>query len=313
MGPDHGASNADRFSRTSGDLLADRRFRYGRDLAEEGDHAAAAHLFAQALELVPGWAPGWLALGDAKARIGDRAAAAEAYGRAAALDDEGVLGASLALASLAAADPPAAADRAYVRALFDEYAPRFERHLAERLAYRGPALLRAALDRIAPPPARFGRALDLGCGTGLMGAALRDRVDWLGGVDLSPAMVAAARAKGIYDALTAGDMLDALAGERLDLAVAADVLVYVGDLGPTFRAVAASLGPGGLFAFTVQSAPEGADVIVGPDRRFAHSRAHILARAGEAGLDVTLCEPASTRRDAGRDVPGLLAVLRCSP
>ena len=313
MGPDRGASIAERFLRTSGDLLADRRFLYGRDLAEAGDHAAAVDLYTQALELAPGWAPGWLALGDARARTGDRDGAAEAYARAAELDGEGVLGASLAAAALSGVAPPAAADPAYVRALFDDYAPRFERHLAESLAYRGPALLRAALDRVALPPARFGRALDLGCGTGLMGVTLRDRVDWLGGVDLSPAMVEAARAKAIYDALTAGDMLDALAGENLDLAVAADVLVYVGDLGPTFRAVAAALKPGGLFAFTVQSAPEGADVVVGMDRRFAHSRAHIRARAGEGGLDIALCEPASTRRDAGRDVPGLLAVLKRSP
>lgn len=312
MAPDDGASIADRF-RTSGDLLADRRFLYGRDCAADGDHAAAADLYAQALERVPLWAPGWLALGDARARVGDRDGAAAAYRRADELDRDGVLGARLALASLTEAAPPPAADPAYIRALFDDYAPRFERHLADGLAYRGPALLRAALDRIAPPPARFGRALDLGCGTGLMGEALRDRLIWLGGVDLSPAMVEAARGKAIYDALTAGDMLEALAGETLDLAVAADVLVYVGDLGPVFHATAAALAPGGLFVFTVQAAPDGMDVIVGPDRRFAHSRAHIFTRAGEAGLAVSLCEPASTRRDAGRDVPGLLAVLRRLP
>ena len=33
---------------------------------------------------------------------------------------------------------------------------------------------------------RFGTMLDLGCGTGLAGAAFRPHVDWLAGVDLSP-------------------------------------------------------------------------------------------------------------------------------
>lgn len=312
-GPDGGSD--DMALRTSGNLLADRRFLYGRDLAADGDHAAAADLYAQALELAPDWAAGWLTLGDAKARCGDREGAASAFRQAARLDRAGVLGAPLALASVAAGEPPSAADPAYVRALFDDYAPRFERHLAESLDYRGPALLRSALDRVAPPPARFARALDLGCGTGLMGVALRERVDRLAGVDLSPVMVARARDKGIYDALTAGDMLAALGdsrGESLDLAVAADVLVYVGDLGPVFRAVAAALRPGGLFAFTAQAGPEGDDVTVGADRRFAHSRDHVFARTAEAGLEVALCEPASTRRDAGRDVPGFLAVLRMS-
>jgi hypothetical protein len=46
---------------------------------------------------------------------------------------------------------------------------------------------------------RFGAMLDLGCGTGLGGAAFRAFVDRLVGVDLSPAMVAQASAKGLYD------------------------------------------------------------------------------------------------------------------
>ena len=296
---------------TSGDLLADRRFRYAQDLSAEGDHAAAADLYAQALTLAPNWAPGWLALGDAYARLGDQGGATAAFRKADELDPDGVLGAPLALASLGNAEPPPAADPAYVRALFDDYAPRFERHLAESLAYRGPALLRAVVERIAPAPARFGRACDLGCGTGLMGAALRDRVDWLAGVDLSPVMVEQARAKAVYDALAVGEMGAALAGMApLDLAVAADVLVYVGDLRAVFTSVAAVLRPGGLFAFTVQSAPEGEGVVVGADRRFAHSRAHVHARANDAGLSIVLCEAGSTRQDAGREVPGLVVVLR---
>ena len=48
----------------------------------------------------------------------------------------------------------------------------------------------------------FGAMLDLGCGTGLGGAAFRPFVDRLVGVDLSPAMIAQAAAKGLYDRLT---------------------------------------------------------------------------------------------------------------
>ena len=60
--------------------------------------------------------------------------------------------------------------QAYVRALFDQYAPRFEFALVDDLGYRGPALLFKAVLSVraaARKPAFFKRAIDLGCGTGL--------------------------------------------------------------------------------------------------------------------------------------------------
>ena len=80
-----------------------------------------------------------------------------------------------------------------MRRLFDQYAARYDAALTEHLAYRGPALLRDAVEavmRAAGRPLRFGAMLDLGCGTGLAGAAFRPLADWLVGVDLSPAMIA---------------------------------------------------------------------------------------------------------------------------
>lgn len=281
--------------RSSGDLLADRRYQYGLALTAEGDHAAAADLFAQAVEIASAWAPAWFALGEARAKAGDRDGAAAALTRAADLDGAGVLGAPLLLAALGGGPVPESATSPYVARLFDEYAARFDAHLVGALGYRGPALLLRAIEGVAPSR-NFARALDLGCGTGLMGAVLRERVGWLAGVDLSPAMVARAAEKGLYDALHVGEMTDALASdEPFDLVTAADVLVYVGDLG--------------LFAFTVQRAFGDTDVTVGADRRFAHSLGHVRRRAEEAGFAVATCAEGSTRHDAGKDVPGLVAVL----
>ncbi len=90
----------------------------------------------------------------------------------------------------------------YVRTLFDQYAPRFDRAL-EDLGYRAPALLREAVAAARP---RFGAMFDLGCGTGLAGVAFRPHVDRLVGVDLSSKMVEEARRKGVYDALEVGDI-----------------------------------------------------------------------------------------------------------
>ncbi len=87
---------------------------------------------------------------------------------------------------------------AYVARLFDDYAWRFDKHLIKNLGYRAPALIADALSAVAPGRG-FVSALDLGCGTGLMGAPLRERIDRLAGVDLSAAMIAKARERGLYD------------------------------------------------------------------------------------------------------------------
>ena len=49
---------------SSGNLIADRRYDFGRDLQLRGDLTAAADLMAQAIELEPGFASAWFALGD---------------------------------------------------------------------------------------------------------------------------------------------------------------------------------------------------------------------------------------------------------
>jgi predicted TPR repeat methyltransferase len=300
---------------SSGDLRADRRFLYAEASAAEGDHAAAAELLVQCLEIAPNWAPAWFALGAARERLGDFAAVAAAYRRALAGDRDDVLGASLALARLGAVQLPTKAAPAYVARLFDQYAPRFEAHLVEGLGYRAPALLRDAVAgemcARAHRPMHFRRALDLGCGTGLAGAAFRDCVEHLEGVDLSAGMIAQARVKGIYDALFVGDVVDrlrTLPGAGLDLILAADVLVYVGDLAPLFTQIARVLASDGLFAFTAES-HDGDGYLVGAETRYAHSKTYIEATARQVGLSMQLLNPGSTRRNKAAVVPGLVGVI----
>ena len=158
-------------STSSGDLIADRRFNLAAALAADGDLAAASDVLEQALALAPGWAAGWLTLGDWRQRQGERDAAVAAYARAAALDPGHRLGADLRLVALGAAPTPEAMPADYVRTLFDDYAPRFDRALVERLGYDAPERLAASLGTLGER--RFAHALDLGCGTGLMGAAIR--------------------------------------------------------------------------------------------------------------------------------------------
>jgi predicted TPR repeat methyltransferase len=294
----------------AGDLIAERRFAYAKAAADEGDWSAAAELFEQTVERAPRWAAAWFALGEARGQLGQLDAAADAFRAALTADPADAQGATARLALIGRESAPTALPQAYVARLFDGYAARFDAHLVDNLGYRAPALIAGALESTAPGR-RFASGLDLGCGTGLMGEALRGRVDRLTGVDLSPAMIAKARERGVYDRLIVGDAAELLKSGppgAFDLIVAADSLVYIGDLAPLFAGVAAALAAAGLFAFSVETF-EDERYRLQPTMRFAHARSYVEATAREAALRPLLAESASTRREAGADVPGLICVF----
>ena len=81
---------------------------------------------------------------------------------------------------------PARADDAYITRLFDGFADRFDEVLVERLDYRGPALVAAALARTLDAPRGDQSILDAGCGTGLLAPVLRPYARKLVGMDLQP-------------------------------------------------------------------------------------------------------------------------------
>ena len=296
--------------RSSGHLSADRRYDYARAAAAEGDHAAAADLLRQTLEIVPQWAPAWFALGEAHVALREPDAAVQAFTQALAHDPADSQGAGLHLARLGAMAPPAQPPQAYVRDLFDQYAARFETHLVKDLGYRAPAVLRAAIVQ-AGGARRFAHALDLGCGTGLMAREMAGLCERIDGVDLAPAMAAKARASGLYAQVDAADLLDWLrsrAHAQADLVLAADVFVYCGDLEPIFAAVAHAAERGALFAFTLQKA-QGEDYVLGEDLRYAHAPSYVMRLAAAQGFGVAACEDVSVRQDRGQPVQGLSVVL----
>jgi predicted TPR repeat methyltransferase len=293
---------------SSGNLLADRRYEWARDARDKGDLAAAADLLRQALELSPSYASAWFALGEVSDRLGDREAAVAAFSRARESDPLDRHGAALHLIRLGA-QPASAMPEAYVRTLFDGYATSFDRALTQGLNYRAPELLRRAVEG-AGKQKKFGTALDLGCGTGLGGDAFRSVTDWLVGVDLSPAMLAQARAKGLYDRLIENDILTFLNAEasikaRYHLVLAADVFVYFDDLAPVLKAAAQVLD--GLIAISVET-HDGDGVLLRDTLRYAHDAAHVRGALTAAGLKLVSLDPTSTRTEKGIAVPGLIVV-----
>lgn len=301
-------------SQSSGDLIADRRFEIAAAYAERGDFEAAADLLEQALERAKDWTAAWHALAKVREAQGQSDAAVSAFRRAAALDATDELGASLDLARLGMTPPPEAAPERYVAALFDQYSKQFETHLTVELSYRAPALLAEAVARCASR--QFGYVVDLGCGTGLCGGVFRADAEILVGVDLSPLMLGEARAKNIYDALETRSLtgfLEAAAAVSIDLLLAADVLVYVGNLASVFRLAHRALRQGGLFAFTLQKAADDRDLVAGfhiaADLRYSHHRSYVETLARQQGFTICVLEEASSRREAGANVPGLVVVL----
>src|SRR5258707_5927454 len=296
---------------SSDDVMAAGRFDFARDLQLKGDLAAAADLLSQATELAPGFASAWFTLGEIREQLGERDAAIAAFRKAQDTDPDDRHGASLRLMLLGAQElsdmPPA-----YVRALFDQYAPKFETALVDDLGYRGPALLFKAVltARLAVrKPAFFKRAVDLGCGTGLAAAAFSKEVDHFIGIDLSPRMIERARLTGLYAQLELADMVQGLRDKpdaSADLVLAADAMVYLSDLIPMLREVKRVLATGGLLAFTVET--HGGDgIILGEGLRYPHRAGYVRAALSDAGLAVAGWEDLSARSQDNRPGSGVVA------
>jgi predicted TPR repeat methyltransferase len=303
---------------SSGDLIADRRYKWALDHAARGDFAGAAEILEQTVELAPHFATAWFALGAIRDQSGDRSSAIAAFERTRDADPDDYHGARLQLARLGVGDAAPAMTQTYVRRLFDQYAARYDASLTEHLDYRGPTLLRAAVESVmlrARRPMRFGSMLDLGCGTGLGGAAFRPFVDWLVGVDLSPAMIAQAAAKGLYDRLVAVDIAACLADEIADkaayhLVLAADVFVYVNNLAPIITSVARVLAPSDILAFTVETHAGGVTLL--PTLRYAHGEAYVRTVLRDAGLAVAHLAKTPVRTEKGVPVDSLVVVAQLS-
>ena len=297
---------------SSGDLVADRRYEFARDLWLKGDLVAAADLLQQAVELAPGFVSAWFMLGEIRQALGEHDAAIAAFRKAREADASDPHGASLRLMRLGA-EEVASMPKAYVRALFDQYAPKFESALVDDLGYRGPSLLFKAVlaARCAVrKPAFFKCGIDLGCGTGLAAAAFAKEVDRFIGIDLSPRMIEKSRATGLYAELEVNDMLEALRAKRdasADLILAADAMVYVADLVPVLKEVNRVLAAGGILAFTAET-HAGDGVVIGEGLRYAHGAAYVRTSLQTAGLGLSRFEELSARNEDNIPVPGLVVV-----
>jgi predicted TPR repeat methyltransferase len=218
------------------------------------------------------------------------------------------------LAGLAGDQFDPARDADYARALFDRFAPSFDKTLAGLGYLAMPEAIAETLG-LADATATFD-TLDAGCGTGLCGTLLRRSARSLVGVDLSPRMLAKAQASGVYDQLIEADAMAFMLAHpgAFDLIVSSDVLTYVGDAKAFALAAGAALRPGGRLAVSVEIlAAHPSGVQLSPSGRYLHGRDHIQRCLGAAGLRIATVRDSVMRREAGVPAKALIAVAERPP
>ena len=278
-------------------------------LARAGDVAAAARQFTAVLAIDPNCVPGLYNLALVLHGCGLRAEIIGLLRRAVAIDP-GHESARHLLDAVTGSDSPSPPE-GYVADLFDDYADRFESHLTEDLGYTVPDDLARLVACHAPGNRRFKWAVDLGCGSGLCGEAFRPSAARLSGVDLSQRMAEKAFAKQCYDDVVVGNAATYLAPieGKVDLCVAADMLIYVGAVARLFAGVSRALSVGGLFAFSVEaSLARGVELM--PSGRYAHGDGYIRAAAWAADLEPLSQVECTLRTEAGNPIRGMLYLCR---
>ncbi|MAA78710.1 MAG: hypothetical protein CL916_05580 [Deltaproteobacteria bacterium] len=196
----------------------------------------------------------------------------------------------------------------YITNLFNFYAPKFEEHLVDILQYQTPQKLKEFLWE-STTSRIFSNVLDLGCGTGLMGNVMHEHSDQIFGLDLSPLMIQEAEKKDVYTQLFLEDIFSVCDLEipQLDLIIAADVLVYVGDLAPLFTILAQKILKKGYLLFSVEECCDG--FILGSEARFLHSLSHIYSSLPPS-IEIVATKRAPLRKNNEEWVEGLLLLAQ---
>jgi predicted TPR repeat methyltransferase len=265
----------------------------------------------RAIELDPSLVEAYLHAGSALHALKHTDDAADLFRRALVIDP-GNETANYFLAIMGIDQAPDKSPADYVRELFDGYAETFDDSLVNKLEYRTPTLLHQLACSYLDPDGRKYDVIDLGCGTGLCGPLFRPLAKRLVGVDLSSKMVNKARERQVYDELLVDDLIPPLLANPgdFDLVLAADVFVYIGDLGPVFNSVSVALRPGGLFIFSTEKDESGHEFVLRNSGRYAHGMDYVTGLAAGSGLEVMSTEGVMLRKEGGKDIQGSVFVLR---
>jgi predicted TPR repeat methyltransferase len=133
---------------------------------------------------------------------------------------------------------------------YDEWARGYDDDLAS-WSYQAPAVVAETVLARRPEAVTV---LDVGCGTGLLGRALRERgfAGRIVGLDISQASLEEARASGAYSDVGHADLQQRLpsADDSVDVLACVGVMTYLPDVEEVWREFARVTRPGGLVVVT---------------------------------------------------------------
>lgn len=199
----------------------------------------------------------------------------------------------------------------YIKSLFDAYADHYDPHLLKALDYQIPAIFFKIVNHAKKLIPQSLQILDLGCGTGLASEPFKPFAERLIGVDLSEKMLAVAAEKKLYDQLFQDDLLHFLKTQKIsfDLVIAADTLVYLGELNSLFACVKAVLKPSGLFIFNTEISGD-APFKMNQSGRFSHQQAYLQQLAEDYQFKIIRYEMDVTRLQNNEPVYGHIMLLQ---
>jgi predicted TPR repeat methyltransferase len=301
-----GALDAYRKSVDANPLLADAHQNLAHVYRSQGRIEEAVAHYRKVLALRFDRAHVHLSLGRSLHRLGRAAEAAGVYAQWLEREPDNPIARHMLAACSGERVPERASDQ-FVQDTFDAFAEDFDEVLTQ-LAYQAPKLCAEAVaSELAGRKAEA--LLDAGCGTGLCGPLLRPLAERLCGVDLSPAMLSRAEERKVYDALEQAELTGWLRQhpDTFDVIVAADVLVYFGDLAEVLRACASALRPDGRLVFTTERSTTSGFALQ-PHGRYGHTEDYLRGALTTAGLEPRQFTIVRLRLEGGEPVPGTLAV-----
>ena len=279
----------------------------GNILKEVGRLDEAEASYQQALALRPEYIAAHLNMGNTMRELGRADEAKASYQRVIALKPEHSSAKHL-LAALSG-NTTASAPLDYVEELFDYYAPKFEKSLVNNLGYQVPKVISAMILQDSRADS-LGSISDLGCGTGLLGAEIKEFCGYLEGVDLSQKMLNEAKTKNVYDELIKKDILTYLttADLHFDYFVATDVFIYVGDLTGVFRLIKSRNKQPGKLVFSTENY-DGTGFFLEQSGRYSHSNTYIEDLCQKFGYVIRHFETQALRKQNNVDISGGLYIL----
>lgn len=214
------------------------------------------------------------------------------------------------LAALEQDKTPDAAPKEYLQNLFDQYSTYYDQHLTQHLKYDVPQKFLQAFIEETDADKNSLTILDLGCGTGLVGAQFKRYAEKLIGVDLSEQMIDSARTKKLYDELDLADVQTTIDQySNLDLIIAGDVFTYIGKLDRIFKDAFGALKNDGLFIFSVEKTNT-QPYELHQSIRYAHSRHYLEQLIEDTGFEVLRFDNLVLRQQRKVPVEGYLIILQ---